>query len=81
LRSPSEKIANARTVEVLVPSPTASPVRSAASRIMRAPRFSSRSVRSISFAIVTPSLQTIGRPQRFSMRTLRDFGPSVTRTA
>ena len=43
LRTPSAKIACASIVAVLVPSPTASPVRSAAWRIIRAPRFSSGS--------------------------------------
>ena len=31
--------------------------------------------------MVTPSLQTIGAPQLFKIRTDFDFGPSVTRTA
>ena len=47
---------------MLVPSPTASPVRSAAWRIIRTPRFSSGSLSSSSLAMVTPSLQTIGTP-------------------
>ena len=80
-RTPSAKIAWARMVAVLVPSPTASPVRSAACRIICAPRFSARSLSSISLAIVTPSLQTTGTPKRFSMSTHFDLGPSVTRTA
>ena len=81
LRTPSAKIACASSVDVVVPSPTASPVRSAAWRIIWTPRFSSGSSRSISLAIVTPSLQTIGVPHFFPMRTHFDFGPSVTRTA
>ena len=81
LRTPSAKMACARMVDVLVPSPTASPVRSAASRIICAPRFSSRSSTSNSFAMVTPSLQTSGLPHFFSIKTHFDFGPSVTRTA
>jgi len=70
-----------RTVAVLVPSPTMSPVFSAAWRSMRAPRFSSASLRSNSLAIVTPSLQTIGAPHFFSIRTDFERGPIVTRTA
>jgi hypothetical protein len=62
LRTPSAKIAWARMVEVLVPSPTASPVRSAAWRSIWAPRFCSGSFRSNSLAMVTPSLQTRARP-------------------
>src|SRR6266545_840723 len=81
LRTPSAKIACARIVAVLVPSPTASPVRSAAWRIICAPRFSAGSLSVISLAMVTPSLQTSGTPKRFSMRTHFDRGPSVTRTA
>jgi hypothetical protein len=78
---PSANSACASTVAVLVPSPTASPVRSAASRIILAPRFSSGSFRSTSLAIVTPSLHTSGRPYFFSIRTHFDLGPRVTRTA
>ncbi|MBS1108958.1 MAG: uncharacterized protein H6Q88_950 [Anaeromyxobacteraceae bacterium] len=80
-RTPSAKRACARSVAVEVPSPTTSPVFSAAWRIIRAPRFSSGSLSSTSLATVTPSLQTSGAPHRFSMRTHLDFGPSVTRTA
>ena len=66
---------------MLVPSPTLSPVRSAAWRSICAPRFSAGSLRSNSLAMVTPSLQTIGEPQLFWIRTDLDFGPRVTRTA
>ncbi len=59
----------------------ASPVFSAACRSICAPRFSSGSLRSNSLAMVTPSLQTIGAPHFFSIRTDFDLGPSVTRTA
>ena len=65
LRTPSANIACASNVDVLVPSPTASPVFSAACRNICAPRFSSGSFRSTSLAIVTPSLQTIGTPHFF----------------
>src|SRR5688572_24643722 len=68
-------------VAVVVPSPTRSPVRSAASRINCAPRFSSGSLSSTSFAIVTPSLQTRGRPHFLPISTHFDFGPRVMRTA
>ena len=75
LRTPSAKIACARMVAVLVPSPTMSPVFSAAWRSIRAPRFSSGSLRSNSLAMVTPSLQTIGAPHFFSISTDFDRGP------
>src|SRR5688500_11491370 len=68
-------------VAVLVPSPTISPVFSAACRSMRAPRFSSGSSRSNSLAMVTPSLHTSGAPHFFSIRTDFDLGPNVTRIA
>jgi hypothetical protein len=77
----SATMACARSVDVVVPSPTASPVRSAAPRSICAPRFSSGSFRANSLAIVTPSLQTTGLPHFFSMSTHRDLGPRVTRTA
>lgn len=62
LRTPSARMAWARIVDVLVPSPTTSPVFSAACLNTCAPRFSSASLRSNSLAMVTPSLQTIGAP-------------------
>ena len=71
----------ARIVAVLVPSPTRSPVFSAAWRSICAPRFSSGSSSCISFAMVTPSLQTSGEPHCFWMSTDLDLGPSVMRTA
>jgi hypothetical protein len=43
--------------------------------------FSSGSLRSISFATVTPSLVMVGDPNFLSRTTLRPFGPSVTFTA
>lgn len=54
---------------MVVPSPTASPVRSAASRSICAPRFCSGSLSSTSLAIVTPSSHTMGRPNFFSINT------------
>src|SRR4051812_22424902 len=43
--------------------------------------FSSGSLRSISFATVTPSLVIVGDPNFLSRTTLRPFGPRVTFTA
>ena len=78
---PSRKIAWARTVAVVVPSPATSEVLLATSFTICAPMFSNLSSNSISLATVTPSLVTVGEPKLFSMMTLRPFGPSVTRTA
>jgi hypothetical protein len=71
LRIPSATIAWARSVAVVVPSPTASPVRLAAPRSICAPKSSSGSGSENSFAMVTPSLQTIGFPPLF----LDEHGP------
>ena len=79
--SPSLKIASARTVAVVVPSPAASEVLLAASLTSWAPMFSYGSVSSISSATVTPSLVTVGLPQPLSMTALRPRGPKVHRTA
>ena len=81
LRTPSAKIACASRVEVVVPSPTDSPVRTAASRSICTPRFSSGSGRSMRFAIVTPSSHTIGSAYLRWIRIDFERGPSVTRTA
>ena len=78
---PSLKMASARTVAVVVPSPAVSLVFEATSRTSRAPRFSSLSCRSISFATVTPSLVTVGEPKLFWITTFRPRGPSVIFTA
>src|SRR6516225_9461990 len=80
-RRPSLKIASARTVAVVVPSPATSLVLLATSRTMRAPMFSYLSSSSISLATVTPSLVTVGEPKLFWRMTLRPLGPSVTLTA
>src|SRR5438309_2318215 len=53
----------------------------ATSRTICAPMFSSGSLRSISFATVTPSLVMVGDPNFLSRTTLRPLGPSVTLTA
>ena len=80
-RSPSLKIARARTVAVVVPSPARSLVFWATSTTSLAPMFSNRSSNSISLATVTPSLVTVGPPKLLSMITLRPVGPIVTATA
>jgi hypothetical protein len=76
--TPSRKMACARTVAVVVPSPATSEVLDATSRTICAPMFSSGSFSSISLATVTPSLVMVGEPNFFSMTTLRPLGPSVT---
>src|SRR5690242_10949127 len=78
---PSRKIAWARTVAVVVPSPARSLVLVATSLTICAPMFSRASESSISLATVTPSLVTVGAPNFLSMTTFRPFGPSVTFTA
>ncbi len=80
-RRPSRKMARARMVAVVVPSPATSEVFCAPSRTIRAPRFSNLSSRSISLTTVTPSLVTVGAPQLRWIMTLRPRGPSVTRAA
>src|ERR687885_270971 len=74
-------MACASTVAVVVPSPAVSDVLLATSRTICAPMFSSGSLRSISLAIVTPSLVMVGAPNFLSRTTLRPLGPSVTLTA
>src|SRR5690349_7542631 len=78
---PSAKMACARTVAVVVPSPATSEVLAATSFTICAPMFSNRFSSSISLATVTPSLVMVGAPQDFSRTTLRPRGPSVTFTA
>ncbi len=79
--APSRRIACARTVAVVVPSPATSEVFEATSRTICAPMFSRPSFSSISLATVTPSLVIVGEPNDFSRTTLRPLGPSVTLTA
>src|SRR5580765_5760238 len=79
--SPSVKMARARTVAVVVPSPATSEVFEATSFTICAPMFSNLSASSISFATVTPSFVTVGAPHDFSRTTFRPRGPSVTVTA
>ena len=78
---PSRKIAWARTVAVVVPSPARSEVLVATSFTIWAPMFSIGSLSSISLATVTPSLVTVGEPNFLSMTTFLPLGPSVTFTA
>mmetsp|Transcript_6209 Transcript_6209/g.10014 ORF Transcript_6209/g.10014 Transcript_6209/m.10014 type:complete len:226 (-) Transcript_6209:12-689(-) len=77
---PSLKMARARTVEVVVPSPAMSLVLEATWRTRRAPRFSMGSSNSMALATVTPSLVTLGAPKACWMTTLRPLGPRVTWT-
>src|SRR5437773_1859813 len=79
--APSVKMARARTVAVVVPSPATSEVFEATSFTIWAPMFSNLSASSISLATVTPSLVTVGAPQDFSSTTFRPRGPRVTVTA
>src|SRR4029453_815291 len=71
----------ASTVAVVVPSPATSEVLLATSFTICAPMFSRGSLRSISFATVTPSFVMTGEPNFLSRTTLRPLGPSVTLTA
>src|SRR5579884_4078840 len=81
LRRPSWIMAWARTVAVVVPSPATSLVLVATSLTSWAPMFSKGSSSSMSRAMVTPSLVTVGAPNFLSSTTLRPLGPSVTFTA
>src|SRR3712207_1510066 len=81
LRMPSWTSAWASTVAVVVPSPATSLVLVATFLASWAPRFSYGSSRSISRAMVTPSLVIVGAPNFLSMTTLRPRGPRVTLTA
>src|SRR4029077_1476608 len=78
---PARKMAWARTVAVVVPSPAISEVLEATSFSIWAPMFSKWSFSSISLATVTPSFVMVGLPNFLSMTTLRPLGPSVTLTA
>ena len=81
LRSPSETRAWASTVAVVVPSPATSLVLVAAVFASWTPRFSKGSSRSISRAMVTPSLVIVGPPKLLLSTTWRPRGPRVTTTA
>jgi len=77
----SLKIASARTVAVVVPSPATLEVLLAASRTSLAPIFSVLSSKSTSSATVTPSLVTVGLPHPLSIMAFRPRGPRVDLTA
>ena len=79
-RSPSVISACANKVAVVVPSPAISLVFTATDFTNCTPRFSNGSSISISRAMVTPSLVTVGEPNGLSNTTLRPRGPSVTLT-
>ena len=81
LRAPSLRMARARTVAVVVPSPANLDVLSATSWTSFAPMFSKGSSSSTSLETVTPSLVTVGPPNDLLMMTLRPVGPIVTATA
>mmetsp|Transcript_3507 Transcript_3507/g.11748 ORF Transcript_3507/g.11748 Transcript_3507/m.11748 type:complete len:238 (-) Transcript_3507:67-780(-) len=81
LLHPSLKIARAKTVAVVVPSPATSFVLTLTCFTKDAPRFIIRSLNSMFFATVTPSFVIFGGPYCCSMTTFRPFGPSVTLTA
>ena len=78
---PSLKMAWARTVAVVVPSPATSLVLEATSFTIWAPMFSNLSSSSTSLATVTPSLVTTGAPKVFSISTFLPLGPRVAFTA
>ena len=78
---PSLRMACARTVAVVVPSPASSAVLLATLRTSWAPAFWKASSSSISLATLTPSFVMRGAPNFLSMTTLRPFGPRVTLTA
>ena len=81
LRVPSLRIARAKTVAVVVPSPARVEVLSATSCTSLAPMFSNGSSSSTSLLTVTPSLVTVGPPNDLLIMTLRPVGPIVTATA
>ena len=79
--NPWVKIAWAKTVAVVVPSPATSLVLEATSLTICAPMFSNWSSSSISLATVTPSLVIVGAPNFLSITTFRPLGPRVILTA
>mmetsp|Transcript_45887 Transcript_45887/g.129833 ORF Transcript_45887/g.129833 Transcript_45887/m.129833 type:complete len:244 (+) Transcript_45887:1230-1961(+) len=79
---PSRKMARARTVAVVVPSPATSLVLLATVFTSCAPTFTiGTALKSMALATVTPSFVTFGAPKDCSMTTFRPFGPMVTATA
>ena len=79
--SPSLKIFSAKTVAVVVPSPAISLVFVHAPLRICTPVSSTSSAITISLAIVTPSLVTIGVFFMWSTITFLPFGPRVIFTA
>ena len=77
LLHPSLKIALAKTVAVVVPSPASSLVLLATDLTREAPIFSNLSENSIFLATVTPSFVIFGAPNDYSITTFLPFGPSV----
>lgn len=78
---PSVTSAWVRMVDVVVPSPAFWSVLEATSISSLAPTFALLSERTMSRAMVTPSLTTSGTPYSRCSTTLRPLGPSVTFTA
>src|SRR5699024_8709757 len=81
LRRPSLMMACASTVAVVVPSPATSLVLVATALTSWAPRFSKGSSSSISRAMDTPSLVTVGPAKGLAGTTCGPRGPRVTLTA
>ena len=75
---PSLKIALAKTVAEVVPSPASSLVLEATDLTKLAPMFSNLSANSIDLATVTPSLVILGYPKLYSITTFLPLGPKVT---
>lgn len=75
---PSLKMALAKTVAVVVPSPAMSFVFDDTYLIKLAPMFSNLSENSIDLATVTPSLVILGAPKVWSITTFLPLGPKVT---
>mmetsp|Transcript_91933 Transcript_91933/g.256109 ORF Transcript_91933/g.256109 Transcript_91933/m.256109 type:complete len:227 (+) Transcript_91933:1061-1741(+) len=78
---PSRKMARAKTVDVVVPSPATSFVLDATCLMREAPTFICLFLNSIALATVTPSFVTFGAPKLCSITTFRPLGPRVTSTA
>jgi len=79
--TPSRKMAWARIVAVVVPSPATSDVFGCNLADELRAMFSRASSSSISFATDTPSFVDSGEPNFFSNTTLRPLGPRVILTA
>lgn len=75
---PSLKIALAKMVAEVVPSPASSLVLEATDFTRLAPMFSNLSANSIALATVTPSLVILGPPKLYSITTFLPLGPKVT---